>query len=81
MGHDTVRVAIVGGGRTGTPLLESLLEKPFVEIVGVADVDSESPGAVLARENNLFLKGSHGHCSQGRGKRCSRQRIRDIWPG
>ena len=51
---DEVRIAVVGGGRMGTPLLQNLLEMPYVRIVGVADKDPESPGAQLARKYDLF---------------------------
>ncbi len=51
---DEVRVAVVGAGRTGTPLLENLIEIPYVKVVGVADKDPQSPGAVLARDNDIF---------------------------
>lgn len=50
-----VRVAVIGGGRTGTPLIADFLKRPFVELVGVADVDGDSPGAVLARQSGLFF--------------------------
>jgi predicted homoserine dehydrogenase-like protein len=50
-----VSVALVGGGRTGGPLLEALLELPYVRIVGVADRDVDSPGAEIARRNGIFL--------------------------
>jgi len=52
---EKVRIAIVGGGRTGTPLIGEFLDTPYVEIVGVADVDPESPGARLAKENGVFF--------------------------
>lgn len=55
MGTEKVRVAIVGGGRTGTPLLKALLERPFVEVVGLADMDLESEGASLARDAGAFV--------------------------
>ncbi len=54
MGQDKVRVAIVGGGRTGAPLLESLSALPYVDVIGVADRDPESPGARLAQERGIF---------------------------
>lgn len=54
MAQDKVRVAIVGGGRTGTPLLEDFLTRPFIEVVGVADADPESPGARTARAKGIF---------------------------
>lgn len=55
MAQDKVKVAIVGGGRTGTPLLEDFLKRPFVEVVGLADKDLDSPGAKLAREHGIFV--------------------------
>ena len=55
MAQDKVRVAIVGGGRTGTPLLEDFLKRPFIEVVGVADADSDSAGAAIARQNGIFF--------------------------
>ncbi len=55
MAQEKVRVAIVGGGRTGTPLLEDLLKRPFVEVIGLADKDLDSAGATLARANGVFV--------------------------
>ncbi|KAF0208110.1 MAG: hypothetical protein Q8S43_04720 [Actinomycetota bacterium] len=52
---DIVRIALVGGGRTGMPLLEDFLKRPYVQVIGVADRDPESPGAKLARENDIFF--------------------------
>lgn len=48
---DTIRVGMIGAGETGTPLLRELLAAPFVEVVGVADVDPGAPGLALAREH------------------------------
>jgi predicted homoserine dehydrogenase-like protein len=50
-----ISIAVVGGGRTGGPLLESLLALPYVRIVGVADRDVDSPGARIARERGIFF--------------------------
>lgn len=55
MAQSKVRIAIVGGGRTGTPLLVDLLDRPYIEVVGLADADPDSPGAKLARENGIFV--------------------------
>ena len=44
------RIAVIGAGETGTPLLKQLLTSPFVTVVGVADLDLSMPGIVLARE-------------------------------
>lgn len=55
MAEGRVSVAIVGGGRTGTPLLKELLDRPYVDVVGLADMDLDSPGAQMARENGVFV--------------------------
>jgi predicted homoserine dehydrogenase-like protein len=51
---DTVRVAIVGGGRAGAPLLEALSALPYIEVIGVADRDPNSTGAQFALEHGIF---------------------------
>lgn len=43
------RIAVVGAGETGTPLLRQLLDAPFVQVLGVADLDTEAPGMLMAR--------------------------------
>lgn len=55
MSKDKVSVAIVGGGRTGTPLLKEFLQRPYIDVVGLADHDLDSPGAQLARQNGIFV--------------------------
>jgi predicted homoserine dehydrogenase-like protein len=55
MAEDKIRIAIVGGGRTGTPLVEEFLKTPYVELVGLADMNPESPGALYAKENGVFF--------------------------
>jgi len=45
---ERIRIAVVGGGRTGAPLIENLIEIPYVDLMGVADVDPECRGAELA---------------------------------
>jgi dihydrodipicolinate reductase len=52
---DIVRIAVVGGGRTGAPLIEELLKRPYVRLVGVADVDPESAGAKIAKDDGIFF--------------------------
>ena len=52
---DMVRAAIVGGGRMGTPLITDFLSRPFIELVSVCDVDENSPGATLARDNGVIV--------------------------
>ncbi len=51
---DKISVAIIGGGRTGTPLLKELLKYAYVEIVGVADLDSNAEGIKLAAAKGIF---------------------------
>lgn len=51
---EKIRIAIVGGGRTGAPLLEALIALPYVEITGVADHDATSTGARFAQDNGIF---------------------------
>ena len=53
MPNSTFCVAVVGAGETGTPLLQQLLDAPFVELAGVADLDPEAPGMQLARRHGV----------------------------
>ncbi|RQO72995.1 oxidoreductase [Aquitalea sp. FJL05] len=47
------RIGMIGAGVTGAPLLRQLLDAPFVEMVGVADLDLRLPGIELARERGV----------------------------
>lgn len=49
----TFRIAVIGAGETGTPLLQQLLAAPFVQVLGVADLDLNQPGIALAREHGV----------------------------
>jgi acetaldehyde dehydrogenase (acetylating) len=51
---DKISVAIIGGGRTGTPLLKELLKYTYIEIVGVADLDPNAEGIKLAAAKGIF---------------------------
>ncbi|HEY5599229.1 MAG TPA: Gfo/Idh/MocA family oxidoreductase, partial [Candidatus Manganitrophaceae bacterium] len=42
-------VAIIGGGRGGTSLIEIFYNDPLVRIVGISDVDKNAPGVRLAK--------------------------------
>lgn len=46
---EKIRIAIIGVGETGSPLLKQLLAAPFVEVIGVAELDADLPGVKLAR--------------------------------
>ncbi len=48
-----IRIALVGAGETGTPLLRQLLDAPFVELVGVADLSESQPGMQLAKSRGV----------------------------
>ena len=43
-------VAIIGGGRGGTSLIEIFYNDPLVRIVGISDVDKNAPGVRLAKK-------------------------------
>lgn len=45
-----ISIAVIGAGRTGTPLLHDLLQYDYIRVLGVADLDPESPGMLLAHE-------------------------------
>jgi two-component system sensor histidine kinase DegS len=45
-----IHVAIIGAGQGGTSLIRILHDDPLVTIVGVADLDSNAPGMLLARQ-------------------------------
>jgi len=50
---EKIRIALIGAGETGTPLLQQLLAAAFVEVVGVADLDDKMPGIQLARKHGI----------------------------
>lgn len=47
------RIVVIGAGETGTPLLKQLLNTPFVELLGVADLNLDLPGIALAKEHHI----------------------------
>ena len=49
------RIAMIGAGETGTPLLQQLIDAPFVEVVGVADLDPAQPGMQLATRHGVAV--------------------------
>ncbi|GGY24164.1 oxidoreductase [Paludibacterium paludis] len=49
----TFRVGMIGAGETGTPLLRKLIEAPYVDVVGVAELDLDRGGVALAREHGI----------------------------
>lgn len=54
-----IRVAVVGAGRGVEAIIQLLGESPEVQIVAVADVDTEAPGLRLARERGIPTLSEH----------------------
>jgi len=50
---DPSRVVILGGGRGGTAMLETLLEEDLVDVVAVVDLDEMTPGCQMARHHGI----------------------------
>ena len=47
------RIVVIGAGDTGSPLLQQLVNAPFVQVLGVADLNLELPGIALARQHQV----------------------------
>ena len=50
---DSVSIALIGAGRTGTPLLKELFKYPYVSFAGVADLNDQAEGMVMARDKGV----------------------------
>ncbi|WP_235844334.1 hypothetical protein [Crenobacter intestini] len=48
-----ISVLVIGAGETGAPLLTQLLDAPFVDVRGVADLNLSRPGIALARARGV----------------------------
>lgn len=53
MKQDTINIALIGAGETGTPLLEQWLRDTFVKVILVADLNSHAPGMQFAQTQRL----------------------------
>jgi len=49
------KVAIIGAGKGGRSLIEIFHDDPLVQIVGVADVDKNAPGILLAKKFRISV--------------------------
>lgn len=49
------RIVVIGAGETGTPLLQQLFNAPFVQVLGVADLNLGLPGIALARAHQVTV--------------------------
>lgn len=54
MKQETVKVGIIGAGRTGTPLIKGFLQFSYIKILCVCDLNSDAEGMLIAREKNIF---------------------------
>ncbi len=50
---DKINIALIGAGRTGTPLLKEMLKYSYLNIIGVADLDATAEGMKIAAENGI----------------------------
>ncbi|MDP3013225.1 MAG: hypothetical protein Q8M92_03220, partial [Candidatus Subteraquimicrobiales bacterium] len=48
------RIGIIGGGRTGLPLMGEFMKYSYIEIKGVADLNPDTLGMKLAKENGIY---------------------------
>lgn len=55
--RQSTKIAILGGGRGGTILLDLLSRIPELEIIGIADKDPKAPALVHARALNIQVTG------------------------
>lgn len=53
MTESPINVVILGAGKGGKALLESLLTLPRIHLIGVADHDREAPGLKLAKRHHI----------------------------
>lgn len=49
------RIAVIGAGETGLPLLKQLFGSSFVKVLGIADLDLGLPGIALAKSHNVMV--------------------------
>ncbi len=51
---EKINVALIGAGRSGTPLLKEMIKYSYINIVGVADLNEAAEGMRMAEDNGLF---------------------------
>jgi len=51
---EKINVALIGAGRSGTPLLKEMIKYSYINIVGVADLNEAAEGMSMAEDNGLF---------------------------
>ena len=48
--HERLRIVIIGGNRLAAQLITDFMSRSFVEVLAVADIFDDSPGALTARK-------------------------------
>lgn len=48
-----IKIAIIGAGQTGAPLIENLANCSFVEIISIADINQQAPGIIFGKERGI----------------------------
>ena len=51
---DKINIALIGAGRTGTPLLKEMIKYSYINIVGVSDLNASAEGMQIAADNGIF---------------------------
>src|SRR5512145_1957685 len=51
---NVIKVALIGAGRSGTPLLKQLMKYTYIKIVGVADRKEKAAGIKMAAKKKIF---------------------------
>ena len=51
---DKINIALIGAGRTGTPLLKEMIKYSYINIIGVADLNEAAEGMKIAAKNGIF---------------------------
>ncbi|MFZ5640195.1 MAG: oxidoreductase [Bacillota bacterium] len=59
MSTGKIKIAIVGAGQTGTPLLGQLAGMDFIDVVKIADTNEDAPGIKVARQKNIPVTGDY----------------------
>ena len=51
---DKINIALIGAGRTGTPLLKEMIKYSYINIVGVSDLNASAEGMQIAADKGIF---------------------------
>ncbi len=51
---ETIKIGIVGAGRTGTPLIEQFLKHKYLTVKCIVDMNFSAPGMKLAKKKGIL---------------------------